>query len=1727
MILGALLFVLAAGRLNSAETPLPALSAAGAIVIDRDTGLVLGIKDPDTPLPMASTTKIMTGLIAVERANLPASDPNHLRLDALVGPISARAASRCGSRMGLGTNDVVSLLDLLYGAMLESGNDAATAIAEHIAGNETDFATLMSSRAEDLVLTNTHFQNASGFDDATQYASARDLAALARVALTNALFAKLVSTPFHRTTSWVDARGEPRTNWTEIALNCDGELLAKTNSRQSTLYNQNLLVRQTSYHYRYPGADGVKPGMTGQARYCEVASAGVPGKGLVSVNLGSTNQFPPAIFLLDFGFEALFDRVHPTSLAHGFFNDDAYEDLAIGMPYEEVDGIPAAGKVMVLMGTAAGLDTNDPIFFTQSTPGIYGVPEWGDYFGFALAVGDFDGNGRDDLAIGVPFEDLGSIVDAGVVHIIYSDANGLNPRFPSQTFAQNDQGDGDLPGTAQPGDLFGFSLAAGNFDNTYGDDLAIGVPEKDIAVPSAVDGGAVVVLYSGGSAVGLRADLHPQVFDQSNPSEVPGTAEDGDRFGFALAAGDFDGNGYADLAIGAPFEDLSGSTDAGHVSILYGHAGGLDPAWKTNQINQPVANGLSAAEPGDHFGFALAVGDFDNNGRADLAIGAPGEAVGSRVRAGAVDVIYSDATGLNPAFRAQEFYQDSANMPGTSEAGDLFGAALATGDFDNSRPNYVRDDLAIGIPGEDIVVGGRTLTNVGAVTVLYSSGTTGLVAGATTDLLLPPNPVGLTVEKGPGEHFGLVLAAGRFDAGNTEDLAWGGWGQHYDQTRLRSGYTLLTYSGGLSGLDTNTTVGTDVWLRDPCDDEPLPLRFNVTANPNTSRIWNRLDGTNRVWNYESRDYRVSSPMEYPTNYSLSLNHALNSDHFRLYYTDSGTNAADRANVELMAGLLEEGWDAFFGVQGFLSPRDLQWEERYSLFEPFNRIPVWIFTDPVDQANHASTRPSILLRPNLSATNESPIHELFHVVRVGYTAYGGYKVYNKGWLNEGLARWSQKFKPGHVPGRCDSRSYYESFSAITNSLLSMDYCDSARFFEYLGQKYSAFPNDSDSTQPMNGSDVVRAILEELREVGSTDDFEAMQAIERALDRFSISRPSGFGNAFAEWAVGNYLNDNLLIPTIRPDAPTESQYLEAGNVAPGGNEYPWRAYSFDMPTSGTLTISVCASATNYPSGGDDDLRFKLDDVVIADWNSPGAFNGAALRGSTVTNQMIVPNVAAGHHTLQLEADAHPVLYDITVSLGTTPLLEVRTGELNDWSAHYHVVPVTQALINSGESVKLDFNSVLWNNDMSPPFSVVLYVNDDGTGIPGSRTQGFGRSWTVTPASLQYQGAGGRLVFMLAGIDWGGTYELVVTYPPDTNDPPVLPFIANQTIPEGKPLSLNITAADPDLPANHLTYTLNVGAPAGASIDPRTGLFTWTPSETQGGGVYDLTVRVTDDGNPSLADTATFRVTVTEDNKPPRVDPIADRAVQEGEAVSLAVVASDPDVPLNTLSFALGPNAPGGMTLNPQTGWLQWTPNETQGPGTYRITLQVTDNGIPNLSASNVFTVTVAEVNQAPSLAALADRTVHAGTALSFPVAATDSDLPPNTLSFRLVDSPAGASIDSLTGHLLWTPADGQAGASYPFTVEVVDDGEPSLSDTRTFSVTVATRPVITAAQLVGESLRLTWTSLPGQRYRLQYQSELGIGPWTDLPSEVLATADSTTAEDAPGMATRRFYRVQVLP
>ncbi len=346
--------------------------------------------------------------------------------------------------------------------------------------------------------------------------------------------------------------------------------------------------------------------------------------------------------------------------------------------------------------------------------------------------------------------------------------------------------------------------------------------------------------------------------------------------------------------------------------------------------------------------------------------------------------------------------------------------------------------------------------------------------------------------------------------------------------------------------------------------------------------------------------------------------------------------------------------------------------------------------------------------------------------------------------------------------------------------------------------------------------------------------------------------------------------------------------------------------------------------------------------------------------------------------------------------------------------------------------------------------------GGGAPGGASITSDGDFTWVPSEAQGPNAYTIRVIVSDGAGQTDFEDIMVTVA-EVNEPPVLAAIGDRNVNEGDPLTFTVSASDPaDTPQNTpFTYTLN-GAPSGATIDSATGAFSWTPDETQGGASYTFDVEATDSGVPALTASETITVTVAEVNEPPVLAAIGDRNVNEGDPLTFTASASDPaDSPQNTpFTYALN-GAPSGATIDSATGAFAWTPDETQGGASYTFDVEATDSGVPALATSETITVTVAEVNEPPVLAAIGDRNVDEGDPLTFTASASDpADTPQNTpFSYTLNGAPSGATIDSATGAFAWTPDETQGGASYTFDVEATDSGVPALTTSETITVTVA--------------------------------------------------------------------------
>lgn len=234
------------------------VTADAAVLLDAGTGQVLYAKNPHQRRPIASTTKIMTALLAIECGELNK-----------VVRVSPRAAGVEGSSIYLGAGERLTLEELVYGALMHSGNDACVAISEHIAPREDIFVQWMNRRAVMLGLKNTTFMNTNGLPHKDHLSTAYDLAVIAGRALQNPVFSKIVSTRNH---------------------------VIKGPGGQRHLSNTNQML------WGYQGADGVKTGTTGAAGKCLVSSASRDGRRQIAVVLHSDDRYGDSRRLLDYGF---------------------------------------------------------------------------------------------------------------------------------------------------------------------------------------------------------------------------------------------------------------------------------------------------------------------------------------------------------------------------------------------------------------------------------------------------------------------------------------------------------------------------------------------------------------------------------------------------------------------------------------------------------------------------------------------------------------------------------------------------------------------------------------------------------------------------------------------------------------------------------------------------------------------------------------------------------------------------------------------------------------------------------------------------------------------------------------------------------------------------------------------------------------------------------------------------------------------------------------------------------------------------------------------------------------------------------------------------------------------------------------------------------------------------------------------------------------------------------
>jgi FG-GAP repeat protein len=428
----------------------------------------------------------------------------------------------------------------------------------------------------------------------------------------------------------------------------------------------------------------------------------------------------------------------------GDFNGDGFSDLAVGVPGE--GPLEEEGAVNVLYGSSTGLKAANNQFWTEDSPGVPGTGQAGDLFGRSLAVGDFNGDGFADLAIG-SLEAAAGQLEAGQVTVLYGSNTGLRSNGSVVLTRQ-------FVGTSGNPDHFGWALAAGNLGGSPQAELVAGVPGADVAGND--DAGAFDVFT--GAPTGL-SQAAMQEFDLGS-SGIPGDPRVGDQLGFSAATGNLGKGSELDLVAGASGRSVGAHPSAGVVLVMYGTPTGLSAAG-SRLFDESTAGVPGTPLDDAHFGDAVRAGSFGRSKELDVAIGAPEERIGGTTGAGSVTVLYGSPIGLQTT-NAQRFTQATPGMAGVPGTSDHFGASLATGNVGRSSVG----DLVVGV--EFDTFGGTS--NAGSIAVIYGSKTGLTVAGNQVFNQDTPGVPGVATDV---EQFGAAVSVGQFGRGGSADVAVG------------------------------------------------------------------------------------------------------------------------------------------------------------------------------------------------------------------------------------------------------------------------------------------------------------------------------------------------------------------------------------------------------------------------------------------------------------------------------------------------------------------------------------------------------------------------------------------------------------------------------------------------------------------------------------------------------------------------------------------------------------------------------------------------------------------------------------------------------------------------------------------------------------------------------------------------------------------------------------------
>ncbi len=1274
----------------------------------------------------------------------------------------------------------------------------------------------------------------------------------------------------------------------------------------------------------------------------------------------------------------------------GDMNGDGYGDFLVGATQYTWQQATES-TVFLYQGRAGGVVVTP----TAVLVGLQRDSSWG---GSLSGGGDFNGDGYAEWIVGASTYDLGD-EDEGAVYI-YHGAASASSVVPARTVEGNQTGMHLGQQVAATGDL-------------NGDGYSDAVVGGDLYDNGQVDEGAAQIYY--GTAIGLNAT--PAITLEGNQA--------GARLGrTATGVGDLNGDGYADLLVGAPYFDR-GQTDEGAAFIHYGRPAGI-AATGALTLEMDQAGALLGAS-------AAGVGDLNGDGYADLVVGAPQYSHGENSEGGAF-LYYGGAAGLNgtPALTL-EVDQASAQFGGSvAGAGDVNGDGYA--------------DLLVGATAYD---GGET--DEGAVFLYYGS-----AAG----------PVGAPVRL-EGNQVNAYLGAGLAGPGDINgdgyaDIVVGAGG--YDHDEVNEG-ALWVYHGGAAGLTATPALTLEgnlpeVYLGtapagagDVNGDGYADLLVGGAAYTNSLGLqgaaWLYLGGVGGLRPVPESTLEGSMVGSAFGN-SVAGPGDVNGDG----YADLLVGARDYAQ-----GQTGEG--AFFYFSGARPGRGVkagQWQSdgsvpvvdgglsrnsttflvRMTVTSPRGRerVKLQVQACPVGVSFGAACREAVslawtdlltaaqglVLSQPVSGLNSATVYHWRARALYAPATHVGVQPVHGPWRRlEGRAGVSEIRMGAPMPDLVLTKTVTPAADLpgerVTYTLS----------FSNVGAAVASGVAITDLLPLAVTAPVSAAVL--------TPPTLTLNSVDgqRYVWQIAALEPGQGGvitiaGVLASPLAGSAVTNSAAVSGGQPEISLLNNGSSAGvailNGAPGWNPIGARAVDELTP----LQFNVGAVDPNL-----DPVSYTLA------YGSRGAIDLSTGNFSWTPTELQGPGV----YTAAIRAGDG--------RLTTTEIISITVNEVN-------VAPVLNVI--GAKSVKqlvtLIFTATATDSDR--PVNPLTFSLDTGSvGAIQAATGVF--SWTPTEATAPgiYTAAVRVSDGQLAAVE-----VVSITVNP-ANTAPVLNSIGAKSVNELA--ALTFTAAATDQEGGPLTFTLAAGSVG--TIGATSGAFSWTPTEAQGPGLFTATVRVSDG---RLTGTETFSITVNEVNVAPILNPISAKSVNELTSLVFTATASDADLPGNLLTFTLQSGSMG--TIEPASGVYSWTPTEAQGPGVYTAAVRVSDG---RLSAVQAFSLTVNEVNVAPVANDDAYTVTEGSRNNLLNVLANDSDADGHSLTVAAVGTgDHGGSVSNQGSGLSYSPAMDFAGVEV-FTYTARDN----FGGAATARVTVTVTPLPTytlQVQVVGNGSVAAQPALP---------------------------------------------------